>query len=110
MCVCVCVINHVPGFTAAQGHHFQPYHRSAGDSFIPDQQKVRHSQGPQAVGRVLQRSVSPQSPPLCSSLTGVSFSHLQSFGSSADAQDQLVTENFKLQNMFRMLFTSQNKD
>lgn len=77
MCVCV-LINHVPGFTATQGHHFQPYHRSAGDSFLPDQQKVRASQGPRAVGGVLQRSVSPQSSPLCSSLTGVAFSHLQS--------------------------------
>lgn len=45
LCVCVCVwVNHVPGFTATQGHHLQPHHRSARDSSIPDQQKVRHSQ------------------------------------------------------------------
>lgn len=34
-------VNHVPGFTAAQGHHLQPHHWSAGDGFIPNQQKVR---------------------------------------------------------------------
>lgn len=34
-------VNHVPGFTAAQGHHLQPHHRSAGDGSIPNQQEVR---------------------------------------------------------------------
>lgn len=45
VCVSVCV-NHVHGFTAAQGHHLQPHHRSAGDSALPHQQKVRQSQEP----------------------------------------------------------------
>lgn len=45
--VCVCAwVNHVPGFTATQGHHLQPHHRSAGDGSLPDQQEVRCSQGP----------------------------------------------------------------
>lgn len=42
-CTCASVwvwVNPVPGFTAAQGHHLQPRHRSAGDGFIPNQQKV----------------------------------------------------------------------
>lgn len=58
LCMYVCVwVNCVPGFTAVQGHNLQPHHRSAGDSSIPDQQKVRHSQEPPR--RELRGEISP---------------------------------------------------
>lgn len=57
-CACVSVwvwVNPVPGFTAAQGHHLQPHHWSAGDGFIPNQQKVSVSGNGGGGGRPEQR-------------------------------------------------------